>query len=86
MPQYSEAVEVYKTVKSLKPDECFADAIWYILNGKINRAKLGAILQAFCQSGLCENVNGQFKLLKTDSKRDLFASDILKHISGYLSC
>lgn len=85
MPQHSEAAEVYKTVKALKPGECFADAIWYMLGGKINRAKLGVILEAFCQVGLSENLNGQYFLLKTESKKDLFSSNILKHISGYLS-
>ncbi len=83
MPQHSEAAQVYKTIKALKPQECYADAIWYMLGGKINRAKLGAILEAFCESELAENVNGQIRLLKTESKKDLFASDILRHISGY---
>lgn len=83
MPQHNEAAQVYKTIKLIAPEQCYADAIWYTLGGKINRAKLGVILEAFCESELAKNVNGQIRLLKTESKKDLFASDILRHISGY---
>ena len=83
MPQHSEAAQVYKAIKQMTPEQCYADAIWYTLGGKINRAKLGVILEAFCESVLAKSVNGQIRLLKTESKKDLFASDILRHISGY---
>ncbi|MBQ8338141.1 MAG: single-stranded-DNA-specific exonuclease RecJ [Oscillospiraceae bacterium] len=84
MPSRDEAVGVYKFVKHLAGAGADADVIWWLMGGKINRAKLAAILEAFCQNDFIKIQNGQLFVNNSQQKKDLFDCPILKHVSGYL--
>ncbi len=84
MPSRDEAVGVYKFVKQLGSLSADADIVWWLLGGKINRAKLSVILEAFNQNGFIKFQNGQIVFQNSSEKRELFDCPILKHISGYL--
>lgn len=85
MPTRDEAKEVFKILRLSPLNKASADLIWYKLLGKINRAKIEVILSALCQSGIADFSGGEYGLVDTQDKKDLFACNILKHISGYLS-
>ena len=84
MPSRDEAVSVYKFVKQLSSLNADVDTIWWLLGGKVNRAKLAAILEAFCQNDFIKIQNGQLCVNNSQQKKDLFDCPILKHVSGYL--
>ena len=84
MPDRDESVSVYKFIKQLGSLSADVDVVWWLLGGKINRARLSAILEAFCQNGFINYKNGQIVFEVSAQKRDLFDCPILKHISGYL--
>ncbi len=84
MPSRDEAVSVYRFIKQLGSLNADADTIWWLLGGKINRAKLAAVLEAFSQNGFIKLQNGQIAFSSSTEKRELFDCPILKHISGYM--
>ncbi len=84
MPSREEAVGVYKFARQLAGASVDADVIWWLFGGKINRARLSAVLEAFSQNEFIKIQNGQLFVTNGQQKRDLFDCPILKHISGYL--
>ena len=84
MPTREEAAEIYRFIKSSLRFNRGIDILWWQLGGKINRAKVAVIVEAFCQSGLMEIQNGSICPIKTENKIDLFSCDILKHISSFV--
>lgn len=84
MPSREEAADIYRILKHKNGYDAGVDILWWQLSGKINRARLETILEAFVQSGLAVFENGRIDLLETKEKHDLFKCNILSHISGYL--
>ncbi len=84
MPTMEEAKEIYKIIKSMPNYDKGTDALWWQLSGKINRAKLSVILEAFVENNLISVINGKISVLPVAEKKDLFNCDILRHISCYL--
>ena len=84
MPARDEAVSVYKFVKQIGSLNADTDIVWWLLGGKVNRASLAAILEAFSQNEFVKFQNGQIVFKASTQKRDLFDCPILKHISAYL--
>ncbi len=84
MPSREEAAGVYRFAKQLAGTSADADVIWWLMGGKINRAKLAAVLEAFSQNEFIKTQNGQLFVNNSQQKKDLFDCPILKHISGYL--
>lgn len=83
-PTHEQAAEVYRVLKQNSGYDNGTDVLWWQMGGKINRAMLGVILEAFCQSSLAVIDKGKIFLVKTQQKQDLFQCDILQYISEYL--
>ena len=84
MPSYDEAKELYRTIRAVSGLKLSDDEIWFLAGRNINRARVSAIMKAFEESGLVTRQNGQIVLPQVSEKKDLFSSDILKYISGFL--
>lgn len=84
MPSYDEAKALYRTVRALSGSSVSDDEIWYLAGRNINRARVSASMKAFEESGLVTRQNGQISISQVSEKKDLFSSDILKYISGFL--
>ncbi len=78
-PTREQAAAVYRLLRrqSAKTD---ADTLWWQLGGSINRAKLGAVLEAFCQCGLLQRQGNGFSVCSVGGKTDLFQCGVLLHI------
>ena len=84
MPTREEAAAVYRYVKALGSFERSEDILWWILDRKINRAKLSVIIEAFLQNGILTYKNGTISPSQPSEKKDLFNCDILNFVSGYM--
>lgn len=84
MPTLDEAKDIYKIIKSMPNYDKGVDTLWWQLSGKVSRAKLGVILQAFAENQLVSLNSGKIVTLPVAEKKDLFNCDILKHVSYYL--
>ncbi len=83
MPSYNEAGEVYRYISKKGVYNNSIDMLYIALNKSVNRAKLEAIVTAFCQCGLIKKENGKYSIVATDKKADLFNCQILSTIKGY---
>ncbi len=84
MPSYDEAAELYRILKQNSGYGRGEDMLWWQLSGKINRARLSVILKALCQSELLKCDKNGYSIVPANSKHNLFETDILKFIAGYL--
>ena len=84
MPTREEAAEIYKTLKNLPNYDKGIDILWWQLGGKVSRAKLAVIIEAFSENELIRLDGGKITVNPVSQKKDLFACDILKHIASYI--
>ena len=83
-PTRNEAAEIYKILKTMPNYNRGIDMLWWSIGERINIAKLGVIIEAFRECSLVDISDNIISISAVSEKKDLFSSDILKHISGYL--
>ncbi|MEE1280372.1 MAG: single-stranded-DNA-specific exonuclease RecJ [Oscillospiraceae bacterium] len=84
MPTHDEAADIYRALKQNSGYDKGVDILWWQLSGKINRARLSVIIEAFCQSELAVFEGSKISLINAQEKHDLWKCKILSHIAGYL--
>jgi len=84
MPSYEEAGALFRVLRGCAGLSLGDDEIWYLAGGKINRAKISVIMNAFKECELILRKDKIITLTKEKEKKDLFGCDTLKFISEYL--